>query len=308
MTNNKDEGKTVISDNPHMKGKENVRSIMWYVVLALLPVVFASVYFFGMSAVKIISVSIVTAVLTEFTIQKLAGKKVTIQDGSAVLTGLLLALVLSPTVPWWIPFIGAIVSISIGKHVFGGLGQNIFNPALVGRAFLVISWSGIMTEWVSPDGITGATPLGMLKQGGGKAAYENLLIGNIGGCIGETSAIAILIGGAFLLYKGIIDWRIPFGFIGTAAVFSLILGQDPVFHILAGGLLIGAFFMATDYVTSPITPRGRLIFGAGCGSLTIILRLFSGYPEGVMFSILFMNMVVPLIDRFTKRRPFGAKQ
>jgi len=228
-----------------------------------------------------------------------------IKDGSAVLTGLLLALVLSPLVPWWIAVFGSVFAIAIGKMVFGGLGHNIFNPALVGRAFLVASWPVLMTRWISPDGITGATPLGLLKLEGIKTAYTQLYLGNIGGTIGETSAIALLVGAAFLFYKNVLDWRIPTTYVGTVFVFAFIFGQDPIFHIFTGGLLIGAFFMATDYVTSPITHNGRLIFGFGCGFLTIVLRLFSGYPEGVMFSILLMNAAVPLIERYTKAKPFG---
>ncbi len=204
--------------------------------------------------------------------------------------------------------IGAIFSIAIAKQLFGGLGHNIFNPALAGRVFLTAAWPALMTKWLLPDGTTGATPLGMLKLGGIKTGYAKLFLGNIGGCIGETSAIALLIGAAFLFYKKIINWRIPITYIVTAALFALIFKQDPLFHILAGGLLLGAFFMATDYVTSPLTKNGQLLFGFGCGFLTIILRLFSGYPEGVMFAILLMNTATPLIDRFTMPKPFGYKK
>lgn len=299
------ENKLTVSANPHIKDKDNVNRIMWYVVLALLPVSIVGVYFFGMGALLIIILSVISAVLTEFVIQKFMKQKITIKDGSAVLTGLLLALILSPLVPWWIPVFGAVFAIAIAKHAFGGLGHNIFNPSLVGRAFLVASWPTLMAVWLLPDGVTGATPLGMLKLEGIKTGYAQLFIGNIGGTIGETSAIAILIGAAFLFYKKIIDWRIPTTYIGAVFVFALLFGQDTLFHILAGGLLIGAFFMATDYVTSPITKNGKLIFGIGLGFLTIIIRLYSGLAEGVMYSILLMNSVVPLIDRFTKPKPFG---
>ena len=301
------EKKLTVSANPHINDKDTVNKIMWLVVLALIPAAIAGVYFFKGRALVVILLSIVSAVITEFIIQKFTGRKITIKDGSAVLTGLLLALVLSPLVPWWIAVIGSVVAISIGKMIFGGLGHNIFNPALVGRAFLVASWPALMTKWLI-DGTTGATPLGLLKLEGIKTGYSALFFGNIGGTIGETSAIALLIGAGFLLYKKIIDWRIPLSFIGTVFVFSFIFGQDPIFHILAGGLLIGAFFMATDYVTSPITSKGKLIFGFGCGFLTVILRLFSGYPEGVMFSILLMNAAAPLIDRYTKLKPFGYRK
>jgi len=306
-TENKETKKLIVSANPHIKDKDTVNKIMWLVVLALMPAAIAGVYFFKSRALVVILLSVVSAVITEFIIQKFTGRNITIKDGSAVLTGLLLALVLSPLVPWWIAVIGSVVAISIGKMIFGGLGHNIFNPALVGRAFLVASWPALMTKWLI-DGTTGATPLGLLKLEGIKTGYSALFFGNIGGTIGETSAIALLIGAGFLLYKKIIDWRIPSAYILTVLVFSFIFGQDPIFHILAGGLLIGAFFMATDYVTSPITSTGKLIFGFGCGFLTIILRLFSGYPEGVMFSILLMNAAAPLIDRYTRLKPFGYRK
>lgn len=303
-----DNKKLTISSNPHIKDRDNVNKVIWCVVLALLPAAAAGIYFFGINALLTILLSVSSAVVTELIIQKLSGKDITVKDGSAVLTGLLLALILSPLVPWWIPILGSVFAIAIGKEIFGGLGHNIFNPALAGRAFLVASWPALMTVWLIPDGVTGATPLGLLKLQGIKTGYLQLFLGNIGGCIGETSAVALLIGAAFLFYKKVIDWRIPSAYIGTVFILALIFGQDPIFHVLAGGLLIGAFFMATDYVTSPITRNGKLIFGFGCGFLTIILRLFSGYPEGVMFSILLMNAATPLIERFTRPKPFGYKK
>ena len=308
MEEAKEERKFEVSTNPHIRDNDDVNKIMWNVVIALLPAVIAGVYFFKVKALITIILSVVSAVLVELIIQKIRKQKITVKDGSAVLTGLLLALVLSPLVPWWIPVIGSMFAIAIGKQIFGGLGHNIFNPALAGRAFLVASWPALMSVWMLPDGTTGATPLGALKLEGIKTGYAQLFLGNIGGCIGETSALALLIGAGFLFYKKIIDWRIPSAYIGTVIVFALIFRQDPIFHILAGGLLIGAFFMATDYVTSPLTKNGKLIFGFGCGFLTIILRLFSGYPEGVMFSILLMNSATPLIDRFTAIKPFGYRK
>lgn len=296
----------IVSEAPHVRDKENIRKIMWMVVIALLPAAVAGVYFFGADALFIILFSVFSAVLTEGIIQKFLKKPLTILDGSAVITGMLLGLILPPTVPIWIPISGAVFAVAIGKHVFGGLGFNIFNPALAGRAFLVASWPLLMTKWISPDGITGATPLGILKLEGIKAAgYSQLFLGNISGCIGETSALALLIGALFLFYRKIISWRIPLTYIGTVFLFSLIFGKDPVFHVLAGGLFIGAFFMATDYVTSPITKNGKLIFGFGCGILTVIIRLYSGLPEGVMYSILLMNALTPLIERYTAPKPFG---
>jgi electron transport complex protein RnfD len=297
-----------VSANPHIKDKDNVNKIMWYVILALLPATGMGIYLFKIKAFIIIAVSIVAAVITEVLAQKLMKRPITIKDGSAVLTGLLLALVLSPAVPWWIPLIGAVFAVAIAKQVFGGLGHNIFNPALAGRAFLIAAWPALITVWIMPDGITGATPLGLWKLQGVSTSYLQLFLGNIGGSIGETSAVALLIGAVFLLLKKIIDWRIPTAYIGSVVLFALVFRQDPLFHILAGGLLLGAFFMATDYVTTPLTRNGKIIFGVGCGFLTVILRLFSGYPEGVMFAILLMNTTVPLIDRYTKPKPFGFKK
>ncbi len=302
------EKKLTISANPHIKDTDTVNKIMWYVVISLLPAAIAGIYLFKTNVIIIIILSIISAVLTELIIQKLRKKPITIKDGSAFLTGLLLALTLSPSVPWWIPILGSIFAITIGKHIFGGLGHNIFNPALVGRAFLVASWPLVMATWILPDGTTGATPLGLLKLEGIGTKYLDLFLGNIGGSIGETSAIALLIGAAFLFYKKIIDWRIPTSYIGTVFILSFILKQDPIFHILAGGLMIGAFFMATDYVTSPITKKGKIIFGIGLGILTVIIRLYSGLAEGVMYSILLMNSLTPLIDRFTRLKPFGYRK
>lgn len=306
-----------LSTSPHITSKNSIEKEMWYVILALLPVTIFGVYLFGFSTLWILVLSISSALLTEALMQKLRKKPVTVYDGSAVITGLLLALVLPPTVPLWIPIVGAFFAVAIGKHVFGGLGFNVFNPALVGRAFLVSSWPLIMTTWIRPDGVTGATPLGILKmegtnaliaEFGSKAAtYKSLFFGLTGGTIGETSALLLLMGAIFLFYKKIISWRIPLGYFGTVFILSFIFRQDPILGILAGGVMIGAFFMATDPVTSPVTKNGRLIFGIGCGILTVIIRFYSSLPEGVMYSILLMNGLTPLIDRYTKQKPFGKK-
>ncbi|MBW2980350.1 RnfABCDGE type electron transport complex subunit D [Candidatus Woesearchaeota archaeon] len=298
--------KLVVSVSPHIKSKEDVSSIMWLVVLALLPAMIGGIIFFKVHALLIILLSTLTAVLTEYIIQKLTKKEITIKDGSAAVTGVLLALVIPPSVPLWVPIAGSFFAVAIAKHAFGGLGFNIFNPALAGRAFLTASWPLLMATWLLPDGTTGATPLGVLKFEGIKAvSYGNLFLGNIGGSLGETSALAILLGAAFLLYKKIIDWRIPAAYLGTVALLMILLRQDPTFHLLAGGLMLGAFFMATDYVTTPITEKGRLVFGVGCGLLTVLIRGFGGLPGGVALSILLMNSLTPLIDRYTKTRPFG---
>ena len=298
--------KLIVSASPHVKSKETVNSIMWLVVLALVPAMIAGVVFFGARALLVILFSTLSAVLTEYIIQKLTKKDITIKDGSSALTGVLLALVIPPSVPLWVPIVGSAFAIAIAKHAFGGLGFNIFNPALAGRAFLVASWPLLMTTWLLTDGATGATPLGTLAMTGINGfSYSQLFLGNIGGSLGETSALAILLGAAFLLYKKIIDWRIPVSYLGTVAVLMILLRQDPLFHLLVGGLMLGAFFMATDYVTTPITAKGRIIFGIGCGVLVVLIRIFGSLPEGVAFSILLMNAFTPMIDRYTKTKPFG---
>jgi electron transport complex protein RnfD len=236
-------------------------------------------------------------------------------DGSALVTGLLFALVLPPTISLWMVALGSIFAIAIVKEAFGGLGHNIFNPALAARAFMSVSFPMEMTGWVRPmgfgaDAITSATPLSGVSvwQQFDPSVYRAMFLGNTAGSIGETSALLILIGGAFLLARGVINWRIPAIYIGTVALVALGFGGDPLFHILAGGLMLGAFFMATDYVTSPLTNRGKIIFSVALGVLTIIIRRFAGMPEGVCYSILFMNAITPLIDRYTKVRPYGLQK
>ncbi|MCL0036279.1 RnfABCDGE type electron transport complex subunit D, partial [Dehalococcoidia bacterium] len=268
---------------------------MYIVVLALMFPTIAGIYFFGYRALLVMAVSIAVAVLTEYGIKKLR-KRPFVMDGSAILTGLLLALTLPPTIPLWMVATGSVFSIAIVKEAFGGLGHNIFNPALGGRAFMMVSFPAEMTSWVLPrgtDAVTTATPLaeGFVWQLDRLELYKAMLLGNIGGSIGETSALLILIGGLLLIALRIIDWRIPLAYVATVALFTFALGQDAIFHVLAGGLMLGAFFMATDYVTSPITPKGRIIFGVGAGLLTVVIRLFGGLPEGVAFSILMMNAV-----------------
>jgi len=229
-------------------------------------------------------------------------------DGSAIVTGLMLALILPPTVPLWIPAVGAAFSIAFSKLAFGGLGHNIFNPALVGRAFLMASWPVLMTKFVL-DAVTKATPLGALESSNAALpTYMQLFLGNVGGCIGETSVLAILIGASILLALRVIDWRIPLSYVGTVFLLTWVLGQDPVFHVLAGGLMFGAFFMATDYVTNPITRWGRVLFGICAGIFVVVFRMWGGMPEGVCYSILIMNGFTPLIDRYIKPRPLGEKK
>ena len=305
------ERKFLASPGPHLWRGQSVSKIMYIVVLALMFPTAAGVYFFGYRALAVIAVSVIAAVLAEYLVKKLR-KRPFIMDGSAVVTGLLLAVILPPTIPLWMVAVGSIFSIAIVKEAFGGLGHNLFNPALGGRAFLVACFAGIMTTWVAPagfgaDAVTTATPLNssFIWEGDKLSLYRDLFLGNVGGSIGETSALLILVGGILLIALRIISWRIPVVYIGTVALFTLILGEDVIFHLLAGGLMIGAFFMATDYVTSPITERGRIIFGIGAGILTVVIRCFGGLPEGVCYSILFMNAVTPLIDRYVKVRPYG---
>jgi len=305
------ERKFLASPGPHLWRGQSVSMIMYIVVLALLFPTGAGIYFFGYRALSVIAVSIAAAVLTEYAVKKLR-KRAFVMDGSAVVTGLLLALILPPTIPLWMVAVGSIFSIAIVKEAFGGLGHNIFNPALGARAFLAACFSVKMTTWVAPtgfgaDAVTTATPLNsnFVWEGDKLSLYRDLFLGNTGGSIGETSALLILLGGILLLALGIINWRIPVVYIGTVALLNLIIGGDAIFHILTGGLMLGAFFMATDYVTSPITGRGRIIFGIGAGILTVVIRRFGGLPEGVCYSILFMNAITPLIDRYVKVRPYG---
>jgi len=301
------ETKTAVMSPPHIKDVRSVREIMYSVIIALIPPAAFGVYFFGLNALFIIITSVSSAIITEFLALKAMGKQFKM-DGSAIVTGLLLALCLPPTVPLWIPAIGAAVGIGIGKCAFGGLGHNIFNPALVGRAFLMISWPKLMTTWVSPfNAVSTATPLGQWHAGGGYASVSSLFFGHVAGCIGETSALAILVGGLFLIMMRYIDWRTPLCYIGTVGVLMFALGEDPLFHMLAGGLFLGAFFMATDCVTTPITKKGKIIFSIGAGILVVMIRMIGGFPEGVLFSILIMNAFTPLIDRATKPRVYGTK-
>ncbi len=305
------ERKFLISPGPHLWKGQSVSKVMYIVVLALMFPTAAGVYFFGYRALLVIVVSVIAAVLAEYAVKKLK-KKAFVMDGSAVVTGLLLALTLPPTIPLWMVAVGAVFSIAIVKEAFGGLGHNIFNPALGGRAFMAACFSVKMTTWVAPtgfgaDAVTAATPLSdsFVWQAEKLSLYWNLFLGNTGGSIGETSALLILVGGILLLTLGIINWRIPVVYIGTVALLTLAMGQDAIFNILVGGLMIGAFFIATDYVTSPITARGRIIFSIGAGILTVVIRSFGGLPEGVCYSILFMNAITPLIDRYVKVRPYG---
>jgi len=304
-----------ISSSPHVHAPVSVPSAMRDVLIALTPAFLLSLYYFRLGALAVIVTCVAAALISEMICQKIMKREVTVNDNSAIITGVLLAFCLPPGFPLWMAAIGAVVAIVIGKQFFGGLGYNIFNPALIGRAFLVASWPLAMTTWRSPlDGVSTATPLGIIKEGAAQQlpSLMDAFLGNIGGSLGETSVIALAVGGAYLLYKRHIDWRIPFTYIGTVFVITALVGFAkgeglwyPFFNIFTGGLMLGAFFMATDWVTSPITKKGRIVFGIGCGLLTVLIRLKGGYPEGVCYSILLMNILTPLIDRYTKERVFG---
>lgn len=308
----------VVSGTPHVRSKESIQSIMRDVIIALIPATAAGIFFFGIPALILIAVSIVACVFFEWLYQKLLKKPVTISDLSAVVTGLLLAMNLPASAPVWVPIVGAAFAIIFAKQLFGGLGQNFINPALAGRAFLLASYPTEMTTWTAPVGFSGAdavavaTPLATLKTGAmPDASLTDVILGtNIGGCIGETCAVALIIGGIYLLVKHVISWRIPVLYILTVFVLTAAIGRKglrvPVYEIFTGGLMLGAFFMATDYASSPVTPKGQIIFAIGCGIITTLIRIFGGYPEGVSYSILIMNLAVPLIERFTEPKIFGA--
>jgi electron transport complex protein RnfD len=276
------------------------------VIGALVPAGLASVYFFGQEVVAVIAVCVASCVISEAAWQKLSGAKITVSDLSAALTGLLLAYNLPPTIPLWMGAIGGAFAMIIVKHFFGGLGQNIMNPALAARAMMLSSWPVAMTTWTL-DGVSGPTPLAVIKLQGALPSIADIFIGRVGGCIGETSSAALLLGGAYLIWKGIISWRIPAVYIVTVAALSALFGREggPVAEVLSGGLILGAFYMATDYATSPMTPHGQIVFAFGCGLIASLIRAFGGYPEGVSYSILIMNLAVPIIDRLTPPRVFG---
>jgi len=304
-----------ISATPHIRSGESIQSIMRDVIIALLPATVMGIVYFGIPAVTLIAISIATAVISEALYQKATKQKVTITDLSAVVTGLLLAMNLPASAPWWVPVVGSAFAIVVAKQLFGGLGQNFVNPALAGRAFLMASYPSIMADFaatVPADAVSTATPLALLKAGNVAElpSLMDALIGNIGGTLGETCAIALIIGGIYLIWRGVISWRMPVTYIAVVFVLSAILGRGgirmPLYELFVGGLMLGAFFMATDYATSPLTPNGQFIYAAGCGLLTVLIRTFGGYPEGVSYSILIMNLCVPLIERYTKPTIFGA--
>jgi Na+-translocating ferredoxin:NAD+ oxidoreductase subunit D len=342
MSNNK----LIVSAAPHIFAKQSTRNIMLDVIIALVPAFIGSIIYFGIRSLLLTLLAIAAAVITEFIIvafktskndeQLMAGieedtsfikktilksknlifsQKTGILDLSAVVTGMLLAFNLPPTSAWWIPVIGSFFAIAIAKHAFGGIGNNFMNPALAARAFLVASWGGRMTNWVDPvvDRVTSATPLAFVKGadlGANPYGLWDLFIGRIGGCLGETSALLLIIGGIYLVWRGVISWRIPATYIGTVFVLSFLFAPSAglvgaTYHVFSGGLMLGAIYMATDYSSSPVTPKGKIIFAVGCGVITTLIRFYGGYPEGVSYAILLMNVSSPLIEKFTRPRVYG---
>ena len=296
--------------SPHIRTAETVDKVMYDVIIALVPALLMAVYVFKTRALIVTAVSVIFCMLTELVFNKIRKVECTLHDGSAIVTGLLFAFVIPVGMSLQYVAIGAIVSIALGKMLFGVLGQNVFNPALVGRAFVQASWPVAITSFTL-DGMAGATMLDAMKRGVPEILiregnpYVQALIGQMGGCLGETSALALLIGGAYLIYKKQIDWKMPVIIIATVAVLTGIAGRDPLMHVLSGGLMLGAFFMATDMVTSPVTPKGKIIYAFGIGALIALIRMKGGYPEGTAFSILIMNGVTPLINRYTMPKKFG---
>ncbi|GIM29693.1 electron transport complex subunit D [Clostridium polyendosporum] len=322
------EDKLTVSASPHIRSEESISKIMWTVNLALFPAAIFAIYNFGTPALTTMLVGVISAIATEYLVQKFRGKPITINDGSAFLTGLLLAMSLPPGLPSYMTGIGSFIAIAIAKHSMGGLGYNIFNPAHIGRAALMVSWPLAMTTWrkagVGIDALTTATPLSILKQqgyeklvesfGGHSAMYKSLIIGTRSGSIGETSTILLVLGGLYLIYKRYINWEVPVLMISTVCILTWIFGPsgfftgDPIFHMMAGGLILGAFFMATDMVTIPITRKGQIIFAVGTGAITALIRLKGGYPEGVCYAILLMNSITPVIDHIIQPVKFGTRR
>ena len=307
--------KLIVSSSPHLQGGKTTQTIMLDVIIALTPAMIASVILFGPRAAVVILTCVATCILSEYLCRKAMKRPQTVGDLSCVVTGSLLVLNLPVTISPFIAVFGGVVAIVVVKQMFGGIGQNFVNPALTARIILLNSFPSRMTHWVHPfdytataDAITTATPLGILKEGTGEAlpSYIDLFLGNNAGCLGETCALAILLGGIYLIARRVISPVIPVTYLATAAVFSALFGRDPLFDLLSGGLLLGAFFMATDYTTSPLYFWGRVLFAIGCGALTMVIREFGSLPEGVSYSIILMNILTPLIERAVKPRPFGA--
>lgn len=311
LINDKD---LLVNSSPHIRTNTSTQSIMRDVLIALIPTSLVGALVFGLRAILVIATCALSAVIAEYAFQKLTKKEITINDLSAVVTGVLLALNLPVNTPLWVACIGSIVAIVLVKQIFGGIGCNFMNPALAARAFILAAWPEAISIFAL-DGVTTATPLALLKSGQGNLpSLSNAFLGNIAGCIGEVSALAILIGALYLMYRKIITWHIPIVYIATVLILTTVIGRNGflsgngLYEIFTGGLFLGAFFMATDYVTSPMTKEGQILFAFGCGLITTLIRIFGGYPEGVSYSILLMNLLVPVIDHYIKPKGFGHKK
>lgn len=313
--------KLIVSPSPHDENYVKTSTIMLNVIIALLPAWGAAIYFFGLRVIPLTAVCIGSCILFEYVCRRMMKRDNTITDLSAVVTGLILAMNLPVTLPYWMAVIGSFVAIVIVKQLFGGLGQNFANPAITARIVLMVSFPAAMTKWVLPlgekvDAVSAATPLGLEKMSSDQLTkigqtvpdYMDLFLGKTGGCLGEVCALGLLIGGLYLAIRRIISLAAPVSFIGSLFVISWIAGDDPVYQILAGGVFLGAFFMATDYATTPITTKGKIVFGLGCGIITFVIRHFGSYPEGVSFSILLMNVLTPYIEQLTRTKVLGAKE
>lgn len=304
--------KLISSVSPHIYNKNSTQRIMLDVVLALVPAAIASVIIFGLRALLVIGVCVAVCILSEWLFEKACKKENTISDLSAVVTGMLLAFNLPVSIPLWQAAFGSIVAIVVVKQLFGGIGQNFANPAITARIIMMTAFSRTMTTWTFPDAVSSATPLALISKGemNSLPSYLNMFLGWRGGCLGETCVLALLIGGIYLLARRVISWHTPIAFIGTVAIMSLVCGQDVLYQIMSGGLMIGAFFMATDYASTPPTKLGKIIFGIGCGLITILIRFWGNFPEGVSFSILLMNILTPYISKLTRLKPLtgGAEK
>ena len=305
--------KLIVSPSPHDENYTKTSHIMLNVIIALLPAWCAAIYFFGLRVIPLTAVCIGSSIFFEYASRRIMKRDNTVGDMSAALTGLILAMNLPVTLPYWMAVIGAFVAIVIVKQLFGGLGQNFANPAITARIVLMVSFTSEMTRWIKPldydyDAVSSATPLVLAKNGDDLPSYLDLFIGKTGGCLGEVCALGLLIGGLYLAARKIISLAAPLSFIGSLFVLSFIGGDDPVYQILAGGVFLGAFFMATDYATTPITTKGKIVFGLGCGIITFVIRSFGSYPEGVSFSILLMNVLTPYIEQLTRTKVLGAKE
>lgn len=297
-----------VTVSPHLRSGVTTRRIMLDVLIALLPALVAAIGVFGVRAALVVAVCVASSVLSEWIFQKAMKKPSTIGDLTAVITGLLLAYNLPVTIPLWQAVFGSAVAIVLVKQLFGGLGKNFANPAITARIIMFLAFSVSMTNWVIPDGVSGATPLALIAKGSTELlpSLKEMFLGIRGGCLGETSVLALLLGGAYLLIRRVISWHIPVAFIATVGLLTLALGQQPLYQLMSGGLLLGAFFMATDYVTSPQTGWGKLVFGLGAGVLTVLIRVYGSFPEGVSYAILLMNILVPYINKVTRYKAFGG--